>query len=108
MNEIEKKEIKEIAHMLCKLNCKCCESCYHLRVATELYNAGYRNCKDKVVLSREEYARLRNLEINYEDTYENYREYAIENNKLKEELRQASELKAETIKLTKQYGVEVE
>ncbi len=59
--------------------------CYK-RMAERHYEQGYRNCKDKVVLSKEEYARLRNLEINYEDTYKNYREYAIENNKLKEEL----------------------
>ena len=41
-----------------------------------------------VVLSREEWARLRNLEINYNDTYEDYRKYEIENKALKQELKQ--------------------
>lgn len=82
--------------------------------------------QDKVVSTKEEYARLRNLEINYEDTYKNYREYAIENTKLKEELAQARKETAREIlatiksydgwnelqrlrdEIAEEYGVEVE
>lgn len=38
-----------------------------------------------VVLTNDEWARLRNLEINYNDAYEAYCEYAIQNKGLREE-----------------------
>lgn len=75
MNEIEQKEIEEMARIiafeLCpygKLHAKLYENrarcasndnfaeCTKInKVVDKLYNVGYRNCKDKVVLSKEEY-----------------------------------------------------
>ena len=37
-----------------------------------VFNLGYRNCKDKVVLTKEEYERLYNLEKDYEDMARGY------------------------------------
>ena len=46
-------------------------------IGEDLYNLGYRNCKDKVVLTREEYEMLVNqyktLEIKYSNLCDNYR-----------------------------------
>ena len=97
MNEIENKEIEEMAKVIegtftyakkwypdkyepFELNV------YPDDIAGELYNAGYRNVKDKTVSRREWY------QIGYKDA----------TREMQEELRQASELKAETIKLAKQ------
>lgn len=65
MNEIEQKEIEEMAKVLNEEQVRIANTtdgysdlmkkgvCYcHARA---LHNAGYRNCKDKVVLSKEEY-----------------------------------------------------
>ena len=69
MNEIEKKEIEEMARVV-SMNCGECDTCKFLGKATnkidcidffaanELYEQGYRQCKDKVVLSREEYEEM--------------------------------------------------
>jgi hypothetical protein len=101
MNEIEK-EIEEMARIIktaneinCIRTCDNCEyyaddiKCISFGQAIALYNAGYRNIKDKVVLSKEEQERILNAT-----------EKRIK--QLKKELKQASELKAETIRLTKQ------
>ena len=64
MNEIEKKEIEEMAR---DLNSRCTTSCYehdcYTRCGTYIvcehfYNKGYRNIKDKVVLDKEAYNAL--------------------------------------------------
>lgn len=58
MNEIEQKEIEEIKKILIKpyKRARTMQEDYINREQAEaLYNAGYRNCKDKVVLSKEEY-----------------------------------------------------
>lgn len=61
----ENKEIEEMARVLIKASCKGreCENCLFIDNVKEaeeccgclkaLYNAGYRNAKDKVVLSKE-------------------------------------------------------
>lgn len=73
MNEIEKKEIEEMARVMAKCE-KTCDECFAeyeklftqsiqdrskhcqaIEYCTTLYNAGYRNVKDKVVLTEEEY-----------------------------------------------------
>lgn len=42
--------------------------------ATALYNAGYRKiADDEILIKKSELARLKNLEINYEQVYEEYR-----------------------------------
>lgn len=47
----KEKQIKEIARVTCKLKCKYCENCYHLRQAEALYNAKCRILtEDSVVL----------------------------------------------------------
>ena len=64
----EKKQIEEMVHDMCIFydNGKCgnefiCEKpCATWNKAERLHNAGYRNCKDKVVLTREEYETLKN------------------------------------------------
>ena len=66
MNEIENKEIEEMARAMCglyheiegkylceEMNLRC-RPCKHYERAETLYNAGYRNVKDKVVLSTED------------------------------------------------------
>lgn len=68
MNEIEQKAIEEMAkesggcnypHRRCE-NCWCREAqeCSAYAYAKSFYDAGYRNVKDKVVLSKQEYERL--------------------------------------------------
>lgn len=41
------------------------EDCEKIKYASNIYNAGYRNCKDKVVLSREEYEKVKHV-LKYE------------------------------------------
>ena len=71
MNEIEQKEIEEMAKDL--KNClpsdwfwlKTVDADTHL-VAKHIYNAGYKNCRDKVVLDKEEYDYLKKIEKSYD------------------------------------------
>lgn len=84
MNEIEKQAVEEMAKDI-GIAFQLSGTTRFGAVAEILVEQGYKNCKDKVVLSKEEWARLRNLEINYDDTYEHYREYSNENKKLKAE-----------------------
>ena len=58
----KQKEIEEMAKVIgftCeKENCSQCKyknRCVYYKESKLFYNAGYRNCKDKVVLSREDY-----------------------------------------------------
>jgi hypothetical protein len=44
-----------------------------------------------VVLTNDEWARLRNLEINYDDAYEDYLKYEIENQQLKKQVAELEE-----------------
>ena len=122
MNEIEK-EIEELARELTAYEWKLCDrlpknkclltstihaqvSCDYCKIAEFLINIGYRQVKDKVVLSKEEWKtvcdNLSNAESQGRKINDIYGQCLIENQILKEELRQASELKAETIKLAKQ------
>ena len=72
MNENKQKEIEEMARVIkeaneisCIRTCDNCEyyeddiKCISFGQAIALHNAGYRNCKDKVVLTEEEYAELK-------------------------------------------------
>ena len=74
MNEIEQKEIEEMAKVIRDAdaldclndNCDNCNYQYHhycdsVMQATSVYNAGYRNCKDKVVLDKEELDKINEL-----------------------------------------------
>lgn len=76
MTEIEKKEIEEMASVMCGNDCEECRresiefygnsydkdtQCLFNLWAEGLYNAGYRNVKDSVVLSREEYELLNDI-----------------------------------------------
>ena len=74
-----------------------------------LYNAGYRKpLKGSVVLTNDEWARLRNLEINYDDVYEEYRILTNQNKGLREENGQLrlenNDLEAENEQLKKQLA----
>lgn len=65
MNNIENKEIEEIADILCESknrNCNGGEDCKCLKQAKDLYNAGCRIVKDKAVLTRREW-----YQIGYKD-----------------------------------------
>ena len=56
IKELKENQIEEMAKLLCFQNCKHCEDCYFIKLATILYKQGYRKIdKDSVVLSREEY-----------------------------------------------------
>lgn len=60
-------------------------------IANGIYNAGYRKIPENaVVLTREEYNRLlgqyKNLEINYNCVWEDFRRYEIENEVLKQNI----------------------
>lgn len=66
----EKEMIEELNDIISEEYNNGCDEWYS--IAETVYNAGYRNCKDKVVLTRKEWARLRNLEINYNDAYDNF------------------------------------
>jgi hypothetical protein len=93
MNEIEQKQIEEMAKEIQK-SVDGCANYWAKLIATYLYEQGYRNCKDKVVLSKEE---LNTIQANFFDSGMEYTR-----KEMQAELRQASELKAETIKLAKQ------
>ena len=57
MNEIEKKEIEEMARFIDSCETRNYNEC--LKVAKYLVEKlGYRNCKDKVVLTKEEYQNM--------------------------------------------------
>lgn len=95
--------IEEMAKIMCGHDCEECAKetadwrgvsfekakaaqCLIKKQAELLYNAGCRIIlEDSVVLTNDEWARLRNLEINYNDAYEAYRKYAIQNKGLREE-----------------------
>lgn len=92
-------------------------------IATALHNAGYRNCKDKVVLTRAEYNDLKGLEERFDDYLikeikETRKETAREIfaklqgiGKLHTEFDWNDYLEIDVddfYKLAKQYGVEVE
>lgn len=83
MNEIEQKEIEKMAREIAKRDCYLYDECpkepkhnclsqepaimlesskHYITIATWLVNAGYQNCKDKVVLTREEYEKLKQFE----------------------------------------------
>lgn len=117
MNEIEK-EIKEMAKSIyeSKVALDGTDLAFGLigdddhfhRIARYLYNAGYHNVKDKVVLTKEEYHEKQLKSMLYSQMQEENGQLRLENNdleaennKLKEELAKTSELKAETIKLTR-------
>lgn len=70
----ENKEIEEMARKICmyyiegnctvdKQPCNC--DCANYLYAKKFYRVGYRNCKDKVVLSKEEYEELRRERSDY-------------------------------------------
>ena len=82
MNENECEMIKYIMAVIvrhhsglgCDVLCEGdqCENCY--LTAKDLYYEGYRKvADDEVVIKKSELARLKNLEINYEQVYEEYR-----------------------------------
>lgn len=105
----EKEMIEEMAKIMCGNDCEECaketaewrgcslakakaEECLIKKEAKLLYEKGYRKIPEGlVVLSKEEWARLRNLEINYDDVYEAYIKYDIENKQLKKELQELEE-----------------
>lgn len=119
MNEIENKQIEELARDIYEQ--KSCDTSFEGNceiLAYDLVTLGYKNCKDKVVLSKEEWEVLHNdyakslynarqderkkmQEENGQLRLEN-NDLEAENDKLKEELRQASELNTENIKLEQQ------
>lgn len=95
MSEIEQKQIEEMARVMAKCE-KTCDECFAeyeklftqpiqdrskhcqaIEYCTTLYNAGYRNTKDKVVLSREEHTAFINefteLKRKYEDICDRYK-----------------------------------
>lgn len=96
MNEIEK-QIEEMAKILLKASCVGieCENCAFVKSVKEaeetcvclkaLYNAGYRNCKDKVVLSKEEYDDLQGADEAFAKQYMANCILSAENKKLKKE-----------------------
>lgn len=45
--------IKDMAKVLCGMECKYCENCFHLKQATALYNAGYRKVADDEVVFKQ-------------------------------------------------------
>lgn len=115
LDEIEQKEIEQIAREIAKRDCYLYDKCpkehkhncislnpaimlesskNYITIATWLYNANYRNCKDKVVLTEREH------EIAMKNQYDVGFRFGYK--KMQEELAKASELKAETIKLAKQ------
>lgn len=99
----DREVIEQMAKIMCGHDCEECaketadwrgvslekakaEQCLIKKQAELLYNAGCRIIlEDSVVLTNDEWARLRNLEINYNDAYEAYRKYAIQNKGLREE-----------------------
>ena len=116
MNEIEKKQIEELARDI-GIAFQLSGTTRFGAVAEILVEQGYRNCKDKVVLSKEEHIALINefnaLQHKYNEICDRYRLCKDENETIKqhavmtrkemqEELRQASELNTENIKLEQQ------
>lgn len=119
----KEKQIEEMARDIEKYVVRDWSKELYIGSAEALYNAGYRNVKDKVVLDKEEYedlkeykniAEQRKFNLDYANV--ELRRLAVELNsveeanesanklldKYREELRKASELKTETIKLAKQ------
>jgi hypothetical protein len=76
----KKKQIQEIAQIICGRskddiciidNTSCDSSCCWARNAEAIYNVGYRkHPKDSIVLSREEYERLKRVENEKDRLYE--------------------------------------
>ena len=114
-NEIEQKQIEEIAKVIAKRDCylygKCpkepkhnCKSLNpelmlessknYITIARWLVEAHYRNCKNKVVLTEREH------EIAMKNQYDVGFRFGYK--KMQEELAKTSELKVETIKLAEQ------
>lgn len=96
LDEIEQKEIEQIAKALDEIEAIMWENAAYDTpdMAKAFYNAGYRQVKDKIVLTEREH------EIAMKNQYDVGFRFGCK--KMQEELRQASELKAETIKLAKQ------
>lgn len=65
MNENKQKEIEEMAKDIEKYVVRDWSKVLYIGSAEALYNAGYRNAKDKVVLSKEEYEELRQERSDY-------------------------------------------
>ena len=66
--------------------------CEVINLAKTLIGLGYRKIPEgSVVLTNDEWARLRNFEINYDDAYEDYLKYEIENQQLKKQLKELEE-----------------
>jgi hypothetical protein len=121
MNDKEK-QIEEMAREIQK-SVDGCANYWAKLIATYLYEQGYRNCKDKVVLDKEEYDELRQERSDY---ITELQETHNENCKLRIELEDIRKETAREIieylrddgrkyemwylisKLRKQYGVEVE
>ena len=128
----KEKQIEEMAKVIIQTSCngKECENCSWIRSVEEateccvclkaLYCAGYRKIPEgAVVLSREEYEKLKTIEKNYEDMAKGYYPIAQICDELK---RQASKETAEKILergkycmpsglrewIVMQYGVEVD
>ena len=110
MNDKEK-EINEMAKVMCGNDCEECakesanfygqtleearnNKCLLKNCAKTLYERGYRNCKDKVVLSKEE---LNTIQANF---FDGGMEYTRK--EMQEELAKINKLNAENIKLAKQ------
>ena len=133
MNEIEQKEIEEMAIIDCQrvpkgLDCSACQfanvyNCNSYRMATRLYNAGYKNCKDKVVVSKEELNTLignieKSSEIKAEELDKARKETAREilqelktkaiENGNKNPIMGARVSERDLCEFAKEYGVEVE
>ena len=122
MNEIEKKEIEEMAkdsggcdypHRPCeKCWCKEEQECSAYSYATSFYKRGYRNCKDKVVLSKEELDKInelnaKNIKLEQEATARdifNALGFITYRKQGKAYIFDVKELR----ELAKEYGVEVE
>lgn len=57
-------------------------------IAKDIYNASYRKViDDEIIIKEYEYARLKNLEINYELVYEDYRKLETTNKRLEQEVK---------------------
>ena len=114
MNEIEK-EIEEMAREIAKRDCYLFEKCPkepkhnclsqdtsimiesskpYITFATWLFNAGYRNCKVKVVLDKEEYEEIKRTLYKTNEFYGNL---ILENQMLKDKLENKSKETAREI-----------
>lgn len=117
LNEENQIEIEEMAKLMCEEYGNMCGECPCTDCANELHaqrlhNAGYRNCKDKVVLSKEELNTLignieKSSEIKAEEL-EKVRKETAREILSKVDYESNGQTKQITDLLRKQYGVEVE